>query len=160
MKRYLVSSLALSAFSIVGAVTAAEVALFDREFPLPAGCVLFPAPALVDGYIRIQCEQDLESPTLYLAFLKAEECETREELAPLIQRRVLSQQTTGNLKIVAPYNTNLRQIDVFTSIKHRCSNGSIFCRAGVVGVKPNKWFQSTKVSLRENFAPEPRRWAS
>ena len=105
MKRYLVSSLALSAFSIVGAVTAAEVALFDREFPLPAGCVLFPAPALVDGYIRIQCEQDLESPTLYLAFLKAEECETREELAPLIQRRVLSQQITGNLKIVASVET-------------------------------------------------------
>ena len=89
----------------MGAVTAAEVALFDREFPLPAGCVLFPAPALVDGYIRIQCEQDLESPTLYLAFLKAEECETREELAPLIQRRVLSQQITGNLKIVASVET-------------------------------------------------------
>lgn len=116
MKRFSAASFALSAFFVTGAVTAAEVALFDREFPLPVGCVLFPGPALVDGYTRIQCEESLESPTLYLAFLKAEECETREEPSALIQRRVLSQQTIGNLEmLVAVERVNNQETEFHTT---------------------------------------------
>ena len=90
-KRFL--AVLIAAFVSQASFAASSVFIFDKEFPLPEGCVLFPRPSLIDEDIRFSCEVDSLQPQLSIRFERAATCKKPINLP----HNLISQYAMGEL---------------------------------------------------------------